>query len=91
MRTVEGGEPFDWNVLVPSTASPTKVAIVEALLYIGQPLSALEIAKLLDDPDINVARVSYHLATLADHMTLDTMQVPGTNKKAFFLASDTNV
>jgi hypothetical protein len=88
MTTVEGGEPpLDWNVLVPPTVSPTKVAIVEALLYVGQPLSASELAKLFDDPELNVPRISYHLATLADNQALRTVQAPGTSEKSFFLSN----
>ncbi len=47
---MEGGELFDWDALGPPIVNPTKVAMIEALLYIGQPLSAPEITKLFDDP-----------------------------------------
>ena len=38
--TVQGGERFDWEALVPLVIHPLKVAILEALEWIGQPLSA---------------------------------------------------
>lgn len=42
-----------------------KVAAIEALLYIGQPLSATDLTKLFDDPELSVSRISYHLNSLA--------------------------
>lgn len=46
----EGDEAFDWDALVPRIIHLVKVAVVEALLYIGQPLSKTDITKLLGDP-----------------------------------------
>jgi DNA-binding transcriptional regulator GbsR (MarR family) len=60
------------------------VAMVEALLYLGQPLSASEMTKLLDDPELSVSRISYHLLSLAEDDVLTAVQAPGT-KRSFVL------
>lgn len=61
----KGGEPtYDWAALVPRVLHPLKVAIIEALLWIGIPLSASDLNKVLDKR-FGVGLVSYHLKCLA--------------------------
>lgn len=40
---MEGNEPlpFDWAALVPLVVHPMRVTIIEALCWVGEPLSAL--------------------------------------------------
>ena len=64
---VAGGEPsFGWDALVPRMAHPLKVAIVEALLWVGQPLSSTDLTKLIGDEQFGLSHVSYHVVTLAE-------------------------
>lgn len=89
MKTMEGGEaPFDWAVLVPRIVHPLKVAIVEALLYVEQPLSAIELCRLFDEPSDNyVSKASYHVRELAKAGSLAavrTRQVRGATETFYF-------
>jgi hypothetical protein len=66
MTTVEGNEtlPFDWDALAPLLAHPMRVTIVEALRWVGEPLSATDLRKLFDD-QFTLPFLSYHVVTLA--------------------------
>lgn len=57
---------FDWEALVPRVINPTKVTIIEALLYMERELSAAETSKLLGDPKLTLPHVAYHMRSLAD-------------------------
>ena len=59
-----GGLPFDWDVLVPQLVHAHKVEIVEALSWIGRPLSATDLTKVLENGH-TVPGLSHHLRTLA--------------------------
>lgn len=58
------GPPFDWATLVPFCVHPLRVTIIEALVWIGKPLSATDIKKILDN-GTTVGLVSYHVKELA--------------------------
>lgn len=62
----EGNEPpqFDWAALVPLFVHPTRVAIIEAMSYLGQPLSATDLNRLFDG-ELDLSTVSYHVVQLA--------------------------
>lgn len=59
-----GDEPFNWSVLVPHILHPMKVVVVEALHYIGQPLSATDLSKMFDE-EVSLANIAYHVKRLA--------------------------
>jgi len=65
MAVNEGDEPFQWDVLVPHTVHPCKVGIIEALLWIDRPLSAIDVSRLFDE-EVSHMLVSYHLGKLAE-------------------------
>jgi DNA-binding transcriptional ArsR family regulator len=56
---------FDWAALVPLVVHPLKVAIVEAMLCLGQPLSATDISKSFGAAGNGLSYVSYHVTSLA--------------------------
>lgn len=59
-----GGETLDWCVLVPRLVHPTKVLVIEAMLWLG-PISASELKEVFEgNPDTSA--ISYHLNSLAD-------------------------
>jgi hypothetical protein len=69
MTTMEGGEPvIDWAALAPHIAHPAREGIVEALRWIGEPLTKSELLLILrsGDPDLSLAQVSYFVLTLVD-------------------------
>jgi DNA-binding transcriptional ArsR family regulator len=89
MTVIEGGETFDWNVLVPHIVHPLKVRIVEAMHWIGQPLSASELSKLIGDEQYSLSHVSYHLVKLAKMGALEVTRerpVRGVVEKFYFFS-----
>lgn len=56
---------FDWESLVPVFIHPLKVAVVEALDWIEQPLSPNELALMFDSKEWSLGIVAYHVSTLA--------------------------
>lgn len=57
-------EAFDWHSLIDSYVHEIKIAIAEALDWIGQPLSAKELWLLLDLGKHDYSAVAYHARTL---------------------------
>jgi DNA-binding transcriptional ArsR family regulator len=63
---VRGGSeplPFSWEELVPLLIHPLRVATIEALRHVGQPLSTTDLREVFDE-DHPLSVISYHLATL---------------------------
>jgi hypothetical protein len=62
----EGSEPlpFSWEELVPLLIHPLRVATIESLRYIGEPLSTTDLKGVFDD-EYSLSVIAYHLATLA--------------------------
>lgn len=54
-----------WVELVGLSVHPLKVAILEALLWVREPLSASELTSMLDAPEYELDHVAYHLGKLA--------------------------
>jgi len=59
-------EPFDWASLIDGCIHPVKIAISEALDWIGQPLSAKELWMLLDLGEHDYSAFAYHARTLEE-------------------------
>ncbi|HWO84691.1 MAG TPA: helix-turn-helix domain-containing protein, partial [Solirubrobacterales bacterium] len=58
-------ESFDWEALVALLVHPVKVAIIEAMDWIGEPLSATDLDRLLTG-QVGVSLISYHLRKLVE-------------------------
>jgi len=56
---------FNWEALVPLLVHPVKVEIIEALSWIGLPLSATDLDRILRG-QIGVSLLSYHLRKLTE-------------------------
>jgi hypothetical protein len=85
---MEGSEPlpFDWSVLVPLLVHKTRVEIIEALRWIGEPLSASDLKMVLDER-LTLQFVSYHVIKLAKIGVLVKVrerQVRGATEKFYF-------
>lgn len=61
----EGDEGFDWESLVPLFIHPAKVAVIEAMQWIEQPLSSTELVNLFEDRKYNLGVLAYHVGSLA--------------------------
>ena len=59
-------EPFDWYLLVDRCVHELKVAIAEALDWIGQPLSAKELWMVMGPEEHAYHDVHYHAKTLKE-------------------------
>lgn len=59
------GAPLEWDSLVPLLVHPTKVAILEAMRWTGEPLSASQLVEMVDDRKTGLSHVSYHMVFLA--------------------------
>lgn len=56
--------PFDWDALVSLLVHPMRVSIIEALRWVGEPLSATDLRKVFDEAH-SLPVISYHVVTLA--------------------------
>jgi len=56
---------FNWAALVPLLVHPVKVEIIEAMNWIGLPLSATDLDRILCG-EIGVSLLSYHLRKLVE-------------------------
>jgi hypothetical protein len=88
-RTIDAGaEPtFDWAVLVPHVIHPVRVAIIEALRWIGEPLSAKDFKELFAVEELITSYISYHVVELAKTGVLVKVkeeQIRGALKKSYF-------
>lgn len=53
-----------WQELVPRLIHPTKLELIEALSWIGEPLSVAELFAVLAPPESPIDYVRYHLKGL---------------------------
>lgn len=58
--------PFDWEALVPRIVHPIKVAVIEALLWVEEPLSSSDLMKLFSREDMPLSNISYHVRGLVE-------------------------
>jgi DNA-binding transcriptional ArsR family regulator len=80
---------FDWLSLVTRVVHPTKVAIIEALLWIDQPLSATDLTKVFGG-ELGLGVVAYHLRELykAGVMSMaGDRQVRGAREKFYVFST----
>lgn len=81
--------PVDWSALVPRLVHPTKVAILEAMLWIGRPMSATELEEVACG-DTALESFSYHLKRLVNAGVLEAVgklkvrKSQSANKETFF-------
>jgi hypothetical protein len=92
-RYAEGGgsPPFDWGTLVAQTVHPAKVAIVEALCWVGRPLSATELAAMLEEDSLDFDKIHYHARALVRLGTLEiahSRQVRGARERCYYFPRD---
>lgn len=56
---------FDWEALVALLVHPVKVSIIEAMDWVGEPLSATDLDRILKG-QVGVSLISYHLRKLVE-------------------------
>ena len=91
-KTTVGGEiRFDWGALVPHAVHPLKVVMVEAIAWIGEPLSASQMEKMFDGSGYSVAVISYHLKALLGWGAVEIVErrrVKGVIEKSYFFTDE---
>jgi hypothetical protein len=74
---------FDWAALVARSVHPLKVAIIECLLWVEEPLSAIEMTQMFDG-DYPLDLVKYHVGRLAKQGAVevtDERRIRGAREK----------
>lgn len=92
MTTMAGDEPyvFDWNRLVLPFVHPLRVAIIEAMAWIGEPISSSELVDVFDRQWM-LSLVSYHVGVLARAGLLEEIshrQVRGSRQTFYFFTDE---
>ena len=86
-EVTKGGEGFDWESLVPLFIHPVKIEVIEAMHWIGQPLSATELSSILAPRKYKLGVVAYHVTTLAKMGVIEVTherQVRGARETYYF-------
>ena len=85
--TAAKSSALDWSALVALLMHPTKVLIIEAMQWVGEPLSASELEQLFDEKP-SLGSISYHVRTLVKFGALKQVRsrhVRGTIERYYFL------
>jgi hypothetical protein len=56
--------PLDWGALIPRAVHPIRVAALEAMCWIDEPFSAVDLDRMHDDQP-GVETVAYHMRVMA--------------------------
>lgn len=78
-----------WQVLVPRLLSDARLVIVEALLWVREPMSAVGLARMLEDPSYTAGMFSYHLRVMVEKGMLvqtEARSVRGAEELFFYFA-----
>jgi hypothetical protein len=86
-----GDEPVAvWERLVPHVVSPIEVAIIEALLWIQEPLSATDLSKSFSHRSYYARLVNHHASTLEEFGVVEVVghrKVRGATEIFYFFAA----
>ena len=81
---------FAWDALVPVAIHPTKVAIVQAMMWLKMPVSARDVQWMFEEPEQeSVSVISYHMRTLAELGAVEKTgcrSVRGAEQTFYFLS-----
>jgi hypothetical protein len=85
----EAQGPMNWWVLIGFLVHPTKVLIIEAMIWIERPMSPAELDKTFGNA-VNLSMVSYHVKSLTQLGILERVgkrQVRGAMESFYYFAS----
>jgi hypothetical protein len=60
------GQSVNWETMVAHVIHPAKVSIIEALAWIGRPLSPSLMEELFSGSGLYLSLIAYHVKGLAD-------------------------
>jgi len=85
-------EALDWDALVPSAIHPVRVAALEAMRWIDEPFSAVDLDRMHGDPP-GVPLIAYHLRALAFDLPVLRLYgeeaIRGAQRKLYFFRDQT--
>lgn len=85
-------ESLDWGVLISCTFHPVKVAALEAMRWIDEPFSAVDLDRMHDDPP-GIHTTAYHLRALAFDLPVLRLYkeepIRGAKRKLYFFRKRT--
>jgi DNA-binding transcriptional ArsR family regulator len=87
--TEPGTGAVDWDALLARLPHPTQCQIIEAMHWIGRPISASQLAHVFDNRE-DLATVSYHLRRLRDLRIVrlkEVRQVRGAKERLYTLVT----
>lgn len=86
----DSGDGFEWERLVAVSLHPLKVAIVEALSWLRQPLSATELARMVGGGRYSRDLIQYHAGCLENWGVLAVAEVRRTQGgwESYYFFSD---
>jgi hypothetical protein len=82
-----GDELFRWDMLVSRVLHPIQLSMIEALIWIGLPLSPSDLSQMYSGEYSN-SHTGYHVKVLAAHgivMLADTEPVRGVTRHLYVL------
>ncbi len=88
-------EPLDWGALVPRAIHPIRVAILEAMRWIDEPFSAVDLNGMYGDDPPGVSAIAYHMRALAFDLPMlrlyDEETIRGARRKLYYFRKRTPV
>jgi hypothetical protein len=85
-------EPKDWDEIVSRSVHPIRVAALEAMRWIDEPFSPVDLTMMHDDPP-GVEMVAYHMRCLAFDLPVlrlyDEEVIRGAKRKLYFFRKRT--
>jgi hypothetical protein len=78
----------DWSAFVAGVIHPLKVQVIEAMRWIGMPISAVKLEQVFDGA-ICLSNISYHMESLKKLGMVELIEkrpVRGAHEKLYFLA-----
>lgn len=86
-------EPLDWDALVPRAINPIRVVILEAMRWIDEPFSAVDLNKMYGDDPPGIAAIAYHMRTLAFDLPVlrlyEEETIRGATRKLYYFRKRT--
>jgi hypothetical protein len=76
-----------WEALVPHVVHPAKVAVLEALRWIGRPLSSHDLVEVFDTEGLYLSMISYHVRKLFEFgviVPVQTRRVRGAMETFYY-------
>jgi hypothetical protein len=86
-------EPLDWDILISYTVDPIRVAALEAMRWIDEPFSAVDLNRMYGGDRPSTSAIAYHLRGLAFDLPVLRLykeeEIRGTTRKLYYFRKRT--